>query len=314
MKLQQLRYAVEVFRRNLNVSDAADALFTSQPGVSKQIRLLEEELGVQIFIRNGKRIVSVTPAGTAVLETAERILRDVQSIRHIGNEFSQLNKGVFIIAATHALLRFGLPAVIERFKTVFTEVQVMLKQGTPAQIVSWVNEGEVDLALVNDVVEDLANIKKLPCGAWHYVVVMSPSHPLAQASLSLSDIANYPLLTYDSTFATGSLASRAFLRTDIPHCQVAFESNDAQVLLQYARLGLGIALLDNTAVQSLSTDGLVVRHVGHLFAPAQYYVLLRDDALVRSYVYDFMAMVDDKLTRETVDKWLYAPAVVDFSI
>ena len=151
MKLQQLRYAVEVFRHNLNVSEAAEALFTSQPGVSKQIRLLEDELGVQIFIRSGKRIVAVTQVGMAVLETAEQVLRGVRNIKNIGGEFAKTESGSFTLGATHALLRFRLPSVLAGFRALFPDVRLVLKQGSPAELMGMVFNGEVDLALTMDV-------------------------------------------------------------------------------------------------------------------------------------------------------------------
>ncbi|MFC2562056.1 MAG: LysR family transcriptional regulator, partial [Kingella oralis] len=147
MKLQQLRYAVEVFRHNLNVSEAAEALFTSQPGVSKQIRLLEDELGVQIFIRSGKRIVAVTQVGMAVLETAEQVLRGVRNIKNIGGEFAKTESGSFTLGATHDLLRFRLPSVLAGFRALFPDVRLVLKQGSPAELMGMVFNGEVDLAL-----------------------------------------------------------------------------------------------------------------------------------------------------------------------
>lgn len=312
MKLQQLRYAVEVFRRNLNVSDAADALFTSQPGVSKQIKLLEEELGVQIFIRSGKRIVAVTPAGEAVLQKAEQILQSVQNIRNIGSEFSDTNKGTLIIAATHSLLRFKLPHIVANFQAAFPDVRLILKQGSPTQIADWVHDGLADLALGKDAPDDVSDLKKLPCGQWHYMLYVPINHALTQLpEISLSDITAYPLLTYGFTFQAGSVASRAFSRARIHNYVVAFESDDAMVLQQYAKQGLGVALIDNMAKLE---EGMQKIDVSHLFETSQYHILLRSDVLVRGYVYDFIEMLNPELTREKVDKWLYAPVVEDFSI
>ncbi len=175
MKLQQLRYVVEVFRRNLNVSEAADALFTSQPGVSKQIRLLEDELGVQIFIRSGKRIVAVTPAGLSVLEMAEQVLRHVQNIKHIGDEFSDAHQGVLNIAATHHVARFRLQAALKQMAEHYPDVQLSVRQSTPAQMAEWVRNGEVDFAIGQDMPAGIHNLKLLPCGTWRYGLLVPPA-------------------------------------------------------------------------------------------------------------------------------------------
>ena len=211
MKLQQLRYAVEVFRHNLNVSEAAEALFTSQPGVSKQIRLLEDELGVQIFIRSGKRIVAVTQVGMAVLETAEQVLRGVRNIKNIGGEFAKTESGSFTLGATHDLLRFRLPSVLAGFRALFPDVRLVLKQGSPAELMGMVFNGEADLALTMDVAGDGEDLRKLSFGEWRYVLVLPRGHELAdKEEISLADVAALPLLTYGFAFDGGALAARAF--------------------------------------------------------------------------------------------------------
>ncbi|WP_369583875.1 LysR substrate-binding domain-containing protein, partial [Kingella oralis] len=237
MKLQQLRYAVEVFRHNLNVSEAAEALFTSQPGVSKQIRLLEDELGVQIFIRSGKRIVAVTQVGMAVLETAEQVLRGVRNIKNIGGEFAKTESGSFTLGATHDLLRFRLPSVLAGFRALFPDVRLVLKQGSPAELMGMVFNGEVDLALTMDVAGDGEDLRKLSFGEWRYVLVLPRGHELAdKEEISLADVAALPLLTYGFAFDGGALAARAFARARLSWHTV-FESDDGGVLLDYVRLG-----------------------------------------------------------------------------
>ena len=314
MKLQQLRYAVEVFRRNLSVSEAAEALFTSQPGISKQIRLLEEELGMQIFIRSGKRIIAVTEPGRTVLETAGQILRDVQNIRNISGEFADAHKGMLTVAATPAQLRFRLPDAISRLAADYPEVQLTLRQGSAAEAAEMVYNGNADIALVAEAPEDYENLRRLPCGEQHYALVVPEGHRLVQKKkISLSDIAACPLLAYEPVFRHGSVLARAFGRIRTADYRVALASADDGILKTYIRLGLGIGLLDR---QSCGTDGdgLAVLDVSRLIEAAPVQILLRPDALIRGYVYDFIGYLNPALTREKINRLLYAPAVEDFSI
>ena len=309
MKLQQLRYAVEVFRHNLNVSEAAEALFTSQPGVSKQIRLLEDELGVQIFIRSGKRIVAVTQVGMAILETAEQVLRGVRNIKNIGGEFAKTESGSFTVGATHDLLRFRLPSVLAGFRDLFPDVRLVLKQGSPAELMGMVFNGEVDLALTMDAAGDWGDLRGLPFVEWRYVLVLPRGHELAErGAISLADLASLPLLTYGFAFEAGALAARAFARARLSWHTV-FESDDGAVLLDYVRLGLGAGLIDGERY-----GDLVAVDVGHLFELGEYKVVVRSDGVLRGFAYDFMGLLNGNLTRERVNRLLFAPAVEDFSI
>lgn len=314
MKLQQLRYAVEVFRRNLNVSEAADALFTSQPGVSKQIRLLEEELGTQIFIRSGKRIVAVTQPGQAILNTAAQILRDVQNIKNISGEFTATRHGTLTIAATHTQVRYRLPETVARFVQQYPDVSLNIKQGTPEKIAQMVLNGEADLAIGEDIHDDWTNLRRLPCGSWRYALVMPHNHPLAAVKhLSLNDIAAYPLLCNDFAFQAASTAFRAFHRARANHYRVVFQAADNEVLKTYVRLGFGVALMDSVAIDAAQTD-LHTIDIAHLFDAASYQIVLRNDTLIRSYTYDFIEQFCKNLTRERVNHLLYTPTIEDFSI
>lgn len=314
MKLQQLRFAVEVLKQNLNVSDAAEALFTSQPGVSKQIRLLEEELGTQIFIRSGKRIVAVTPPGEAILQTAAQILRDVQSIKHICGEFKNTHSGVFTIAATHTQVRYRLPETVADFVRRFPDVQLNIKQGTPEEVAQMVFNGDADLGIGEDIDEDWADLRRLPCAQWRYALVVPRDHALTRLpQLSLKDIAAYPLLCNDFAFQAASTAFRAFHRARVNHYRLAFQAADNEVLKNYVRLGFGVALIDAATIQAADED-LCVLDVGYLFDVAFYHLVLRCDALIRSYAYDFIEHFCPDLNQERVNQLLYAPAVEDFSI
>ncbi len=314
MKLQQLRYAVEVFRRNLNVSEAAEALFTSQPGVSKQIRLLEEELGTQIFIRSGKRIVSVTQPGQAILETAEQILREVQNIKNISGEFTGTRSGSLTLAASGTLARFRLPETVARFTADYPDVHLNIKCGSPQEVADMVYRGEADLALSGDLPDLPADVGSLPCGQWHYAVFVPPSHRLATLpEITLRDLADEPLLAYGFSFDAGTVLARAFGRGRVADYRVALAADDDDLLKTYVRFGLGVGLLNRDAHDDADA-GIVMRDAGRLFEPVPVQILLRGDALIRNYVYDFIAMLDAGLTRDRVNQLLYTPAQEDFSI
>lgn len=315
MKLQQLRYVVEVFRHNLNVSEAAEALFTSQPGVSKQIRLLEEELGTQIFIRSGKRIVAVTQPGLAILETASQVLREVQNIKNISGEFTDAQSGVLTVAATHTQMRYRLPETVAHFLRTYPEVRLNLKQGTPDEIAQMVFNGEADLAFGEDVDDNMSDLRRLPCGQWRYALILPRNHELLQrAHLSLADIASYPLLCNEFAFQAASTALRAFNRAQLNHYRIAFQAADNEVLKTYVRLGLGVALIDAVAFDATRDTDLVSLDIGHLFDNAFYYAILRSDTLIRSYTYDFIQHICPSLHKDRVNQLLYAPSIEDFSI
>ena len=201
MKLQQLRYICEVARHNLNLSNAAEALFTSQPGISKQIRSLEDELGVDIFVRHGKRVVAVTEPGKAILEIAQRVLKDVENLRQVGEEFTEEDKGHLTIATTHTQARYALPQVIQRFTKRYPGVRLSLRQGSPTQISELVTSGEADIAIATEAIELYEDLIMLPCYEWNRCVLVPPGHPLLKAKkLTLEAMASFPIITYDFAF------------------------------------------------------------------------------------------------------------------
>lgn len=313
MKLQQLRYAVETFRCNLNVSEAAERLFTSQPGVSKQIRLLEEELGVPIFIRNGKRIVAVTPVGRAVLETAERILQDVQHIKHMKHRFLDSNQGSLNLAITSTLARLRLPESMACFLQKYPDVQVNITQASPDEIATMVLHGKADVAITCQTPKS-HELHRLVCEPWHYAVLLPQKHDLlAHDAINLAQIAAYPLLTYDYMLKSDAPLGRALMREGVKNWRVALAANDVDVLQRYVKMGLGVGVVDAALVHELDED-LVLLDVSHLLTPEYVQILLRPDYLVRNYSYDFFECFCADLTRERVDRVLYAPPVDDFSI
>ena len=316
MKLQQLRYALEVYRHNLNVSEAADALFTSQPGISKQIRLLEEELGIQIFIRSGKRVVSVSQPGKAVLEISERILRDVQNIKNIGSEFTDHDSGSLTIATTHTQARYALPTIVAEFVKNYPKVNLTIKQGSPSAIAQMVSSGEADLAIITERIDDHPELGKLPCYEWNHAVIVPHDHPLLDCRnpLSLEDLASFPLVTYEFAFNSGSSIARTFNKAHIEQPDVALSAADTDVLKTYVRLGLGVGLMAKMAYDPVVDQDLQLIDAAHLFEPSPTWIALRIDTYLRGYAYDFIQMFAPKLTREVVDRILYTPVVEDFSI
>ena len=316
MKLQQLRYALEVYRHNLNVSEAADALFTSQPGISKQIRLLEEELGIQIFIRSGKRVVSVSQPGRAVLEISERILRDVQNIKNIGSEFTDHDSGSLTIATTHTQARYALPKIVAEFVKNYPNVNLTIKQGSPSAIAQMVSSGEADLAIITERIDDHPELGKLSCYEWNHAVIVPHDHPLLDCRnpLSLEDLASFPLVTYEFAFNSGSSIARTFNKAHIEQPDVALSAADTDVLKTYVRLGLGVGLMAKMAYDPIVDQDLQLIDAAHLFEPSPTWIALRSDTYLRGYAYDFIQMFAPKLTREVVDRILYTPVVEDFSI
>lgn len=318
MKLQQLRYAIEVYRHNLNVSDAAQALFTSQPGVSKQIRLLEDELGLQIFIRNGKRIVSVSQPGLQVLQTAERILHDIQNIRKIGKEFAEQDDGFFTIAATHMQAAYVLPDILEDFIRLYPKVKLRIKQDSPSVIARMVADNEADIGLITDCVENNNQVRSLPCSRWTHCIVVPKNHELAQLSLSrrltLADIVAYPLVCDELAFASNSHIARAFRLAGISEPQIALSASDTYILKTYVKLGFGIGLMAQVAFDESVDHDLTALPCHHLFEPSQGHLLLRSNTYLRSYIYQFIQLFSPELDKEKVDCILYTPTMEDFSI
>ncbi|WP_107928773.1 CysB family HTH-type transcriptional regulator [Neisseria animaloris] len=316
MKLQQLRYALEVYRQNLNVSEAAEALFTSQPGISKQIRLLEEELGIQIFIRSGKRVVSVSQPGKAVLELAERILRDVQNIKNIGSEFTGQDSGSLTIATTHTQARYALPKIVAEFVKRYPKVQLSIKEGSTHTIAQMISNGDADFAIATIPLDDYSDLRKLPCSEWTHAILVPHTHPLLDCRhpLSINDLVAYPLVTYEFALNSNSNIFRAFQKAHLKLPKIALSSADTDVLKTYVRLGLGVGLMAKLAYDPQTDHDLQLIDAAHLFGTSSTYIALRSDTYLRGYIYDFISLFAPQLTRERIDQMLYAPIEEDFSI
>jgi LysR family cys regulon transcriptional activator len=300
MKLQQLRYLCEVANQGLNLSKAAEILHTSQPGISKQIRLLENELGVDIFIRNGKRVVETTPPGRAILEIAERMLRDAKNLKQVGQEFANEASGSLTIATTHTQARYALPSAIQHFTARYPKVRLVLRQGNPTQIAELVTSGVADMAIATEAIELFSELVMLPCYQWNRCVIVPPRHPLLKLKeLTLEAIAEHPIITYDFAFTGRSKINQAFdAKGLVPN--VVLTAIDADVIKTYVELGLGIGILAQMAFEPSRDRHLRAIDASHLFEPSTTRIGISRNSYLRKYVYDFIEMFAPHLDRATV--------------
>lgn len=289
MKIRQLRYVDEVVRRGLNVTAAAAALHTSQPGVSKQIRLLEDELGVEIFRREGKHLTEVTAAGRRILEFSDRLLAEAENIARVASEFRDAGAGSLTIATTHTQARYILPPVIERFRRRYPNVALGMHQGSPPQVAAMAAQGQVDLAIATEAVEQLPELVTLPAYRWNRCVLVPHGHPLDRtAPPTLEELARHPLITYNRGFTGRARLDQAFTARGL-HPEVVLTAADADVIKTYVRLGLGVGIVASIACDAAGEDGLRVLPVGHLFEASTTHIAFRQGSFLRGYVTDFIA-------------------------
>ncbi|PTQ89591.1 HTH-type transcriptional regulator CysB [Agitococcus lubricus] len=306
MKLQQLRYICEVAANNLNVSTAAQNLYTSQPGVSKQIRLFEDELGIEIFTRNGKHLTQITNAGHEILQIAREVLRQVENIKQVGEEYSNPRLGKLSIATTHTQARYRLPPVIEKFRQFYPDVSLHLQQGTPQQIAQMASTGVVDFAIATEAMEHFTNLILLPCYKWNRSVVVPKNHPLTRIkTLSLENIADYPIVTYVFGFTGRSQLDQAFAQQGLSP-KVVFTATDADVIKTYVKLGLGIGIVAHMAYEPAIDNDLVALDVSHLFPSSTTKIAFRRGMWLRSFMFDFMQTFAPHLTRARVESAILA--------
>ena len=302
MKLQQLRYLCEVANQDLNLSRAARKLHTSQPGISKQIQLLEDELGVEIFIRNGKRMVSITPPGRNIVEIAGKILRDANSLKSVGQEFTNKNIGSLTVATTHTQARYALPPTIRQFTTRYPKVKLTIRQGNPTQISQLVTSGEADVAIATEAIELFHELVMLPCYQWNRCIITPPEHPLLLLrKISLEDIIKYPIITYDFAFTGRSKINQSFEAKGLAP-NVVLTALDADVIKTYVELGLGIGIVAQMAFDPNRDKHLRSIDAGHLFESSTTRIGIRKNSYLRSYIFDFIQMFSPQLNRITVKK------------
>lgn len=300
MNLHQFRFVREAVRQNYNLTEAAKALFTSQPGVSKAIIELEEELGIDIFTRHGKRIRGLTEPGRAVLRSVELIMQEVDGLKRIGKEFAAHDSGSFTIATTHTQARYSLPKVIQAFTQKYPKVRLSLLQGSPKQITEMVRNDQADVAIATESLADGEGIISLPCYQWEHVVVVPAEHPLLNSkNLSLEEIASYPLITYDAAFSGRSKIDHAFGLRDLKP-DVVLEAIDADVIKTYVELNMGIGIIAGMAFDADRDRNLRAIPAGHLFGTNVSRVGLKQGAYLRSYVYTFIELLAPTLNRKLI--------------
>ncbi|HEX3062565.1 MAG TPA: CysB family HTH-type transcriptional regulator [Usitatibacter sp.] len=313
MNLQQFRYVSEVAKRNLNVSEAAQALHTSQPGVSKQIRSLEEELGAEIFRRQGRRLVAVTDAGREIVAAIERILEEVGNLRAVGEEFAHHARGTLAVGVTHTQARYALPPIVTAFKKRFPEVKLKLLQGNPQQLARWVMDGEADLAIATEALDEASELVAIPCYRWHHCVVVPKGHALARVKpLTLEAIAAHPIVTYDPTFAGRSAVDRAFAARGLSP-DVVLTALDSDVIKSYVALGLGVGIISSRAFRPGHDEGLAALDCGHLFPAQTTRLAWKRGAYLRGYTVEFIRLIAPHVRGEDL-KGLEGAAGANFSI
>ncbi len=300
MKLQQLRYVWEIANHDLNVSATAESLYTSQPGISKQVRMLEDELGIQIFARSGKRLTHVTAAGEVIVEMARDILYEVETIRRVAEEYSNERRGSLSIATTHTQARYALPPVIEEFRAEYPDVALHMNQGAPEQIARLAENGEVEFAIATEGIEHFNNLIMMPCYRWTRTVVVPNGHPLAsKPSITLQDVAEQPLVTYVFGFTGHSRLDEAFLAAGLKP-NIVFTATDTDVIKTYVRLGLGIGIIATMAYDPVRDSDLTAIDASHLFRSSVTYIGCRKGTFMRRFMLDFVSLFASHLTDDLV--------------
>ena len=301
MNLHQFRFVQEAARRDLNLTETAKALFTSQPGISKAILELEAELGVDIFARHGKRLRRITEPGQQVLKSIEVIMREVGNLKRIGEEFSMQDAGTLSIATTHSQARYFLPEPVAQLRKRFPKVNIRLHQGSPEQVARMVRDEVADIGIATEALADMPDLVSLPCYEWRHAVVMPAGHPLTQAELiSLEDLALLPLVSYHPSFSGRTRVDQAFAARNL-RPNIVLEAIDADVIKTYVRIGLGVGIVAEAAVRDDPPGGdLVSRPVGHLFGTNVTRIAFKRGAYLREFVYAFAEMLSDRLSRKLI--------------
>lgn len=306
MKLRQLQYVTEVIKNGMNVTAAADKLFTSQPGVSSQIKRLEEELGVTIFERSGKHINGLTPEGELLAARFELILDEVNNVKRIADDFSHPNSGLLSIATTHTQARYVLPPVITEFRKRYPNVQLQINQGTPEQIASLTDTGKADIGIATEALELFDNLILLPCYRWNRCLIVPKGHELTRLpELTLKSISEHPVITYTFGVADRSVINRAFKQQDLD-INVVLMAADAEVIKTYVRNDMGVGIVARMAYDKAQDQDLAVIDAGNLFDSSVTSLAIRKNAVLREYVYEFIQLFASHLKREVVDQAMRA--------
>ena len=295
MNLHQFRFVQEAVKRNLNLTEVAKSLHTSQPGVSKAILELEEELGIEIFGRHGKRLKRVTEPGEQVLKSIDIILREVHNLKRIGEQYSAQDSGTLSIATTHTQARYVLPVPVAQLRSAYPNVNISLHQGAPDQVARMVLDETAEIGIATESLSDYPELITLPCYEWEHVLVLPKDHPLASvADLQLSDLANEPIITYHPSFTGRTRIDKAFAAQHLTP-RIALEAIDSDVIKTYVRLGMGVGIVAEMAVRDITDEDLLVRPAGHLFGRNLARIAFKKQAYLRQFVYEFAQLLNPEL-------------------
>ena len=302
MNFQQLRSIREAARRGYNLTEVANALFTSQPGVSRQIRELEDELGVEIFERNGKRLTGLTEPGKGILLIVDRLLLEAENLQQAGLEFAGKKSGTLTVATTHTQARYVLPKVVQSFRAAFPQVRIALQQSSPEHIAEWVLSGKADIGIATEGLSQFEDLISFPCYEWRHVIVVPEGHPLSRVQQpTLNDLGAYPLITYDVGFTGRGHIDAAFKDAGIVP-DIVLTAMDSDVIQQYAALGLGVGIVASMALGAQRVPGLHAIDAGHLFATNVTRLAVRRGAYLRSYAIDFILQFAPSLERAEIER------------
>lgn len=306
MNFQQLRSVREAARRGYNLTEVAAALHTSQPGVSRQIRELEDELGIELFVRAGKRLTGLTAPGAQVLPIIERMLRDAENLRHAARDFAQHDVGPLSIAATHSQARYALPAAVRDFRALYPQVTLNLHQGSPKHVAQMLIDGEADIGIATEALAEYEQLITLPCYRWTHSVVVPPDHPLLDGSpVTLQRLARFPLITYDTGYTGRTHIDDAFQREGIEP-RIVLTAMDADVIKTYVELGMGVGLVASMAYDEDRDRNLRALDAGHLFAVNMTRLGFRRGSFLRAYVFAFIETFAPPLNRKVVEQAMNA--------
>ncbi len=304
LNLQQLKYLAAVVDHGLNVSAASEALFTSQPGISKQIRLLEDELGLSVFVRQGKRLAKLTPAGEIVVATARRALREIGNLKQVAAEFRDEDSGTLSIATTHTQARYVLPRVLRDFASRYPRVRVVLHQGNPRQVAEQIASGDADIGIATEALADYPDLVTVPCYEWNRVVLVPRRHPLAKSRpLTLEALAKFPIITYDFSFTGRSAINAAFKARGLEP-NIVLTALDSDVIKTYVELGMGIGIIAQMAWDPARDSAFEKLDAAHLFEPSTTRIGLRRGVFLRGYVHAFIALFVPQYDRAALNSAL----------
>jgi LysR family cys regulon transcriptional activator len=305
MNLQQLRIVRETVRQEFNLTTVAETLFTSQPGVSRHIKELEDELGVEIFVRRGKRLTGLTEPGKELIGVVERIVLDTRNLKRIADQFATRDRGQLVVAATHTQARYALPAVVREFKREYPGVHLVLHQGSPREIAEMLATGEADLAIATETLDGTPDVATFPAYSWHHAVIVPDGHVLAaQLPLRLEDIAEHPIVTYHEGFTGRGQIDATFAKAGLVP-DLVLSAIDADVIKTYVELGLGIGIVAAMAFDARKDAGLTLLPAEHLFPSNTTKIGIRSGTYLRQYAYRFVELLAPHLDPDEVKRRVF---------